>query len=225
METCNIDDLVKQVRIVLDQNMDGKALSMLGDTDTLTLDEIIRSTMVDAATAIEEAAPLEMLEGSNNAVVKDADYSILWGKQREGSAIKSGEVSLPSDFLRLVSFKMNDWSYAVSTPTSRETPAYELLQNRYSGIGATPRNPAVALDIPNGVLEFYCSAETAKVATFKYIPKPVVKDGEITICPKLKRAIVYANAAMSAAVFSSVEQMQVMMSLAYRLAHIQPPEK
>lgn len=225
METCNIDDLVKEVRVALDQNMDGKALSMLGDTDTLTLDEIIRSTMVDAATAIEEGAPLEMLEGCDDAVKEGEDYIVSWGKEKKGSDIQAGSVALPSDFLRLVSFKMNDWDCAVSMPTAQETPAYERLQDQYSGIGATPRHPAIAIDVPNNVLEFYCSAKTAKVASFKYVQKPVAKEGKITICPKLRRAIVYANAAMSAAVFSSVDQMQVMTALAYRHAHIQPSEK
>lgn len=225
METCNIDDMVKAVRVALDQNMDGKALSVLGDSDTLTLDEIIRSTMIDAVATIEEIAPLEMLEGCEEAVKTGEEYAIAWGSTKTGSAIKEGSVSLPNDFYRFVSFKMSDWDRAVFIPIMQETPEYERLKNQYSGIGGTPKNPAVAIDVPNGILEFFCSGETAKVTSFKFIPKPAIKDGHISICPKLKRAIIYANAALAATVFSSVDQMQLLMSTAYRLAHVQPTEK
>lgn len=101
METCNIDDLVKEVRVALDQNMDSKALSMLGDTDTLTLDEIIRSTMVDAATAIEEGAPLEMLEGCDDAVKEEKTTSYHGERRRKVAPYK--QEALPC---RVISFAL-----------------------------------------------------------------------------------------------------------------------
>lgn len=230
MQDYSVDDILKEVRVVLDQNMDGKALASLGDSDTLTLDEIIRNTMTDAATTIEELAPLDMLDDGVDALKEDSDYSVTWQKQKNGSDIFDGSVRLPDNFMRIVSFKMSDWNYSVHEAVPMESPLYIRLQSQFSGIGGTPIKPYVAIDNAQGKLEFYSSkhvqdGKSASVQVFKYLPLPSIKGDKISLCPKLHRAIVYANASLSAAVYSSTEQMQILMSMAHRFAHILTNEK
>ena len=50
--------LMREVRIVMDKNMTSTALRGLGDVDTLSVDDIIKSRIVDAAKRVELQAPL-----------------------------------------------------------------------------------------------------------------------------------------------------------------------
>ena len=43
-----IEDIVRDVRIAIDENATSKALFAEGDTETLTLDEIIKSKIADS---------------------------------------------------------------------------------------------------------------------------------------------------------------------------------
>ena len=95
-----IDKIMQDVRICLDQNMESDALIESGDIDTLALDEIIKSKILEAIQRVHRDAPNYLLEGGHN--FGDAVY---W---RE---LESGWVLLPKDFLRLVVFEMDDIDY------------------------------------------------------------------------------------------------------------------
>ena len=49
----SVSELKKDIRIVLDQNMTSEQLFESGDIDTLSLEEIIESKIVDAARLVE----------------------------------------------------------------------------------------------------------------------------------------------------------------------------
>ena len=53
----SVDSLQRDVRIALDKNATSEALTSLGDIDTLTIDDIIRSKLVAAARIVETIAP------------------------------------------------------------------------------------------------------------------------------------------------------------------------
>lgn len=192
--TYNVEEIKKDVRIALDQNNSSTPLIDTGDIDTLTLEEIIESKIADAARIVLRDAPLHLLDGG-----VAFGESIGW-HSREG--IGSGYILLPSDFLRLVSFQMSDWSRPVSVAITEDNPLYALQSSRYSGVRGNPQKPIVALSQqPIGlVLEFYSSAagEGVYVKRATYIPIPKIERGEITFCEKLKPAIIYHAAYMVA---------------------------
>ena len=97
-----LDKIMQDVRICLDQNMMSDALLESGDIDTLSLDEIIKSKILEAVQRVHMSAPNYLLEVGHN--FGDAVY---W---RE---LESGWVLLPPDFMRLVVFEMDDWEQAV----------------------------------------------------------------------------------------------------------------
>lgn len=101
-----IEDIVKDVRICLDQNMVSESLLNEGDIDTLSIEDIIRSKIVDAVQRVESGAPTHLLEGGHNF-----GDSIYWTKDGSGWTL------LPDDFMRLVVFEMSDW----------ERPVYEAI--------------------------------------------------------------------------------------------------
>lgn len=181
---------MQDVRICLDQNMTSEALVESGDIDTLALDDIIKSKIVEAVQRVHSDAPNYLLEGGHN--FGDAVY---WKE------LESGWVLLPQDFLRLVVFEMDDWEQAVYTAISTDDPDYEKQRSRFKGIRGTPQRPVCAIAIrPEGrVLEFYsCKSEDAQVSRAMYLPYPTIDDnGGIDISERCYNAVIYTAAALT----------------------------
>ena len=185
-----IDKIMQDVRICLDQNMESDALIESGDIDTLALDEIIKSKILEAIQRVHMNAPNYLLEGGHN--FGDAVY---W---RE---LESGWVLLPEDFLRLVVFEMDDWEQAVYQAISTDDPEYEKQHSRFKGIRGTAQRPVCAIGIrPEGrVLEFYsCKSKNAQVSRAMYIPYPKIdEDNGVDICERCYNAVVYTAAGLT----------------------------
>ncbi len=185
-----IEKIMQDVRICIDQNMESDALIESGDIDTLALDDIIRSKILEAVQRVHMDAPNYLLEGGHN--FGDAVY---W---RE---LESGWVLLPPDFMRLVVFEMDDWEQAVYQAISTDDPEYEKQRSRFKGIRGTAQRPVCAIAIrPEGrVLEFYsCKSEDAQVSRAMYIPYPNIdEDGGVDICERCYDAVVYTAAGLT----------------------------
>jgi hypothetical protein len=189
----NVDDLKREIRIALDQNMNSTPLLDVGDIDTLSLDDIIESKIIEAARLVTRDAPFYLLDGGISF-----GESINWFS-REGFG--GGYVTLPPDFLRLVAFQMSDWSYPVTVAITEDHPLYPLQSSRYGGVRGNPQSPVVALISENPLLlEFYSCEGGAGVSIkrAKYIPYPKIENGELTFCEKLRPAIIYYTAYLTA---------------------------
>ena len=185
-----IDKIMQDVRICIDENMQSDALIESGDIDTLALDEIIKSKILEAIQRVHRDAPNYLLEGGHN--FGDAVY---W---RE---LESGWVLLPKDFLRLVVFEMDDWDQAVYQAISTDDPEYEKQHSRFKGIRGTAQRPVCAIGIrPEGrVLEFYsCKSTDAKVSRAIYMPYPQIdEDGGVDISERCYNAVIYTAAGLT----------------------------
>ena len=198
---------MQDVRICLDQNMESDALIESGDIDTLALDEIIKSKILEAIQRVHRDAPNYLLEGGHN--FGDAVY---W---RE---LESGWVLLPKDFLRLVVFEMDDWEQAVYQAISTDDPEYEKQHSRFKGIRGTAQRPVCAIGIrPEGrVLEFYsCKSTDAKVSRAIYIPYPKIdEDGGVDISERCYTAVVYTAAGLTLISCGESERATVLTDMA-----------
>lgn len=208
-----ISDLKREIRIALDQNMSSVPLSELGDADTLSLEEIIGSKIVDAARIVLLNAPLHVLGGGI-----PFGESINWDSA-EGHG--SGSVLLPDDFLRLVIFQMSDWIRPVSEAITPADAQYALQHSRYPGIRGCPQKPVVAI-VNTGVgmtLEFYsCSAgKGVSIKQASYIPAPRIIDNHIVLSHKVKDAVVYYAAYMVALTTQQGEQAQQLLAVSNSL--------
>lgn len=185
----NIHDVMRDVRVCLDQNMTSEQLLQDDDVDTLSLDEIVKSKIVEAVTRVHTDAPTYLLENGH-----DFGDAVFWGDQ------ESGWVILPQDFMRLIVFEMSDWEQAVFTAISTGDPEYEMQRQRVKALRGTAQRPVCAIAVrPEGrVLEFYsCKSEDAYVRRAQYLPYPRVdKDGGIDICERCYTAVVYAAASL-----------------------------
>ena len=180
---------MRDVRVCLDQNMTSEQLLYTDDVNTLALDDIVRSKILEAVVRVHTSAPTHMLEEGHNF-----GDSIFWGDQ------ESGWVLLPQDFMRLISFEMSDWERAVYTAISPTDPEYALQRQRVKALRGTAQKPVCMITTrPEGkALEFYsCKSEDAYVSRGQYLPYPKV-DGEdgIDICERCYTAVVYAAASL-----------------------------
>lgn len=202
-----LDKIMQDVRICLDQNMTSDALLESGDIDTLALDDIIRSKILEAVQRVHMDAPNYLLEGGHN--FGDAVY---W---RE---LESGWVLLPPDFMRLVVFEMDDWEQAVYQAISTDDPEYKKQRSRFKGIRGTAQHPVCAIAIrPEGrVLEFYsCKSKDAQVSRAMYIPYPKIdEDNGVDICERCYNAVVYTAAGLTLLTCGEVEKGNAVSELA-----------
>lgn len=207
MKVYLLDEIAKDVRIAIDQNMQSETLVDFGDVDTLSLNDIIKSKIVDAVKRIHSTAPSYLLDGGHN--FGDAIY---WKE------LESGWCLLPEDFMRLVVFQMDDWERAVYHAISEDDEEYQKQSSRFKGIRGTPQKPVCAIAIrPEGrVLEFYsCKSTDAMVSRAVYLPYPKVdEDNGIEICERCYQAVVYTIASLVLITYGSVEQSKALLELA-----------
>ena len=207
MKVYLLDEIAKDVRIAIDQNMQSETLVDFGDVDTLSLNDIIKSKIVDAVKRIHSTAPSYLLDGGHN--FGDAIY---WKE------LESGWCLLPEDFMRLVVFQMDDWERAVYHAISEDDEEYQKQSSRFKGIRGTPQKPVCAIAIrPEGrVLEFYsCKNTDAMVSRAVYLPYPKVdKDNGIQICERCYQAVVYTIASLVLIVYGSADQSKALLELA-----------
>ena len=220
MATYTTDDILRDVRVALDENGMTPALLAAGDPDTLTLDEIIFSKIEEGVRRVHSTAPIHALDAENNFDENGICWEAPAGGDVAGSAGRNtfaGRMRLPADFLRLVAFRMSDWQRTVYTATTAGEPEYELQASRYAGVRGTPQRPVVAIVMrPGGLwLEFFsCRSREATVHTALYLPEPHIDpDGGIKICTRCYKAAVYMIAALTLATVGEAEKAQVLTDL------------
>lgn len=190
-----VEDILKDVRVILDENEVDTALINEGDVDTLTLNDIIRSKIEDSVRAVVTVSPLSLLDVG----VDFPDKTITW---KGPVGMGYGWIPLPDDYLRLSFFKMSDWLVPVVTAISDIDPLYPLQKSKFAGVRGNTHRPICAITINNGkrVLEFYSCLGGADVYVegAKYHPLPKIVDGEIEISEKIYVSVKYYIAGMVA---------------------------
>lgn len=201
-----IAEVARAVRIALDQNNVSEQLLNESDIDTLSLEEIIRSKIEEAARRVETAAPVHLLEEGHSF-----GEAVFWEKY------ESGWVLLPDDFMRLIAFKMSDWERTVYTAISADDPEYLKQSSRYKGIRGNVQKPVCAIvnRAEGKALEFYsCNSESAYVSRASYLPYPKVdEDGGIDISEKCYTAVVYMAAALTLLTYGEADKASAMTEL------------
>lgn len=211
-------NIMSDVRVCLDRNRTNVSLLVPeADEETLTLDELIRSKIVEGVERVHMDAPywrldtgrsfrydLNGLDDDNNGVVDDELRSIYWKVDSGGQTDTCGWLLLPDDFMRLIVFKMSDWERPVYTPISALDPEYSKQNSRFHGIRGTAERPVVAVTMhPTGkMLEFWsCKNTSATVTQADYIPYPVIETNgnveAIDICQRCYEGVVYTVAGLT----------------------------
>lgn len=202
-----LTEIARDVRIAIDQNMTSEQLIATKDIETLSLEDIIRSKIVEAVRRVETAAPVHFLEEGH-----DFGDAVYWGD------LESGWVLLPDDFMRLIAFRMSDWERTVYAAISVDDPLYAKQSSRYKGIRGNVQKPvcAVVNRAEGKALEFYsCNSEDAYVSRASYLPYPHIdEDDGIDISEKCYTAVVYTVAALVLTTYGEADKASAMTDLA-----------
>lgn len=205
-----IEDIVRDVRIAMDENARSASLIAEGDSDTLTLDEIIRSKIADSVKRVEMNAPVHLLDSGLNF----GDDGVYW------NANLSGWVILPENFMRMLVFRMSDWERSVYDPIDASDEQYALQSSPFKGIRGNPQKPvcAITLRAEGKVLEFYsCDSKDATVQQAVYLSTPKIEDGGIHICEKCYSAVVYYVAALTEQTVGNADATKLFLELSNNL--------
>lgn len=206
-----IGDIKREVRITLDENSVSVPLVIEMDNDTLSLDELIESKVIDAVKSVTQSAPSHLLDGG-----VEFARCVEWEKGLVGKGMRF--TALPEDFMRLVVFQMSDWRRPVLDVISDADPRYFMQKSKFSGIRGGVEKPVCAITTyPDGrMMEFYSCAGGSNVSVriAKYIPYPIITDGKIEICKKLYSSVVYYIAGLVAATLKDKEQSALLFSFA-----------
>lgn len=201
------EEIMRDVRVCLDQNMTSEQLFQEGDIETLALDDIIKSKILEAVERVHGIAPVYLLEEGHS--FGDAVY---WGDQ------ESGWVLLPQDFMRLIVFEMSDWERSVYEAISTSSAEYALQRQKIKALRGTYQRPVCAIGIrPEGkVLEFYsCKSEEAYVSRAQYMPYPKIDaDGGVDISERCYTAVIYTIAALVLTTYGEIEKASSLTELA-----------
>lgn len=202
------DKIVRDVRLSLDENVDMSELTALSDTDTLELEDIIRSKILEAVRRVHILAAPHLLENGHHF----ADGAIYWDSK------ESGHILLPDDFMRLVVFEMSDWERPVFTAISTDDPAYAACRSRIKALRGTPERPvcAIARHSEGLALEFYsCQSEEAVVTRDLYMPYPREDEqGGVDISEPCYTAVIYLCAALTLVAQGNTEKGNALSELA-----------
>lgn len=211
MKTYLLDDIAQDVRIALDQNKMSDTLVEIGDVDTLSLNEIIKSKIVEAVTHVHCGAPNYLLDGGH-----DFGDAVYWKGDKT-----CGHVLLPEDFMRFVVFEMDDWERPVFNALSTDDPEYDRQSSRFAGIRGTAQKPVCFIAVrPEGrVLEFYSSkSQNACISRAMYLPYPTVDElGAIEICQRCYLAVVYTTSALVLTTYGETEKANLFTELANKV--------
>lgn len=205
-----IHRIARDVRIAIDENKTSEQLITDEDIDTLSLEDIVRSKIVEAVRRVITNAPVHLLDGG--VPFGDAVY---WRSNL------SGWILLPDDFMRLFIFKMSDWERPVYEPITAADPQYNLQFSRYKGIRGNPQKPVVAIvsRSEGRVLELYsCKSKEATVEQAVYFPLPKLdEDGGIDIPERCYTSVVYEAASLVLATLGQADLSSIMTELSKQL--------
>ena len=237
MATYKAGTVLRDVRVLMDMNPKSQPLADIEDIDTLTISDLIASKIVEGVALAESAAPLNKLQGvdfspsvvgyeidlgftkrtSTSATESSTDDTDSSEESSDGTVMcinkdLSGAITLPTDFMRLIAFKMSSWHKAVYEAVSADSAEYAKQSSPY--IRGTVRRPVVAI-VPHSTglkMEFYSAAssdDTVEIA--QYRPYPVIDGQSIDISKDCYHASLYFIASL---VYSSLSEVQMAESMA-----------
>jgi len=204
-------DIVREVKIVLDENDDSAPLLVSGDVNQLKTDEIIEHLIAAAIDRIVAQSSLDKVIGM---AVDEEGENLDWDPVSDEYCVSA---VLPENMARLVYVRLKSWKRGVSDIINDTDDKYLEYRSDFAGIRPDVLSPGVATMPGIGgriVIECYPKGDTDG-AIIKYIPlaesgyynedgtlaeldeygNPITAEGAVSdgwaITDQIERAVVY----------------------------------
>lgn len=188
-----VEELIKKVRITMDENSSSSRLAEIKDIDSLQLDDLIRESIVAGVKYVHSNADVTEL---TDDVTEDGSLSSV-EEEMIGTEKYIQYIDCPSDFHVLSSIKMSRWKKPIRILSSLNNVNEDMELCPYYGIGSDKESPAVYLTERNGNRVFMacsCDEEGSTLETFRYLSLPSIKEGNIKIIKGREDDCAYAIA-------------------------------
>lgn len=140
-------EIISKVRSIMNEIGDEDSLTLLSE-DTVKLDEYIKSVIPDAVNIVIENCPSRCVNRKSPTV-----------------SITNGSISLPSDFVRLVSLQLTGWKRAVTKSYPIGSEEYKVQANEFTTAGV--HNPVAISSYKAGPI-LLCYPIESSVDSFVY---------------------------------------------------------
>lgn len=191
MKTLSIDEIVREVRIKIDEMIANDSELMNQESDSVNLVSVIKSCISEGYRMVSMLADVSMLEGKDGSSASlSIDTNLV------------GHITLPNDFLRLVNIRLSSWISARSSTIAEDSPAYRMQSNKW-GCG-NPSLPVVALVHRSSgrQLELYkASSDKDTLTAFTYVPFINSDAASVSISDQLADAFIYFVAGLTMTTF------------------------
>lgn len=210
MKTLNRSDIIKEVRIKLDEIGINESEMIETLEDNTNLDCVIQS----------------YINHAYDFVMMNADISLLNSKDGSSIPISIGSdtvatLKLPDDFLRLINIRLSSWRSSMSSLITEDSSEYRMQSNKW--LSGNPECPVVAIvHKPDGrYLELYKAAlDSDGLSVFTYIPTIDESNESVSIPKQLTDAFICYIAALTLVTFRE-EHANGFFSLANNILGIQ----
>jgi len=151
----DIDNIIKQVRVIVDENEDTSALlvatdgddDLLPDNDALQTEEISKAMVLQAIDRVHYMAPVLILNG---AVMDLKDYKLKEGSKDDRKWNRYELVqrlTLPDDVLRVTRVKLDNWCMAVTQMVEEGSGLYSTMFSRFGAVRPSTLRPMVGIAV------------------------------------------------------------------------------
>lgn len=194
-----VSDLIKKVRIAIDEITKGNNDDFVTDADTE-----IQNAIETSANQILLEAPVGFLKPVPVSVGNNNDYDAAQTKYTDGH----GSVVVPDDFLKIFEFRLNSWQSSIRELMNPGSQEVKMQASPWSH--GTPQKPKAMMTTDsngNRILMYWTAGEHQDngavgevydhtIDTFTYLPKASIinvtgSDGT-TIVPTLDAALIDA---------------------------------
>lgn len=191
MKNYAIEDLTLSVkRLVGDGSVRGVEGFELPDY-ALTVDELVKRLCEASCEQVLLEAPISMLDKAADFSNSAVSYESL---PTYGLEEYAAVVTLPEDYLRLVSFKMESWQGRMPLQVAYGSTAYNRLRSRWNAGHGSAERPCISL-VPGASntqeLEAYSCATGETIAQALYAPRPHLSGSSISLFESLYLPSVY----------------------------------
>ena len=195
--------------MLLDYDRESDALISLDDATALSLEDIIKSKVVESCRRVLLSAPSEMID-----TARPIESGVSW---RGEPGYGMGWLLLPDDYLRLLSVQMSDWKRSARIISDRD-PEYAWQSSPYAGVRGNPDRPiAAVVRYPEGMaVELYSSEAGAGVTIRRclYVAEPKIdSNGMIDLPSQLIDTIVRVTGGLTCETLGDLDRSNSLLAV------------